>query len=309
MKGFITIATGAKHYYKIAANLLLSYRYFTKNPLPFAIIAEEKNEYTALFDDVIITTEAKRSFLDKFLLLKLCPYDETIFIDADSLAFGDLNVLWEQFADATDFSAIGANCGIEDVKTAWYNIEDLGEYGQGLTYKCKVHAGVCYIRNTDKVKTMYQDCMELYHNYEKMYFHTCPHSVDECVFGVAMPRNGMKTTSEDINLLAVYPFLVKIRASAWEGPFYCKTRWNAQTDHGILIHFGTANTHEALYRFNEEQLKLLPNYPEKDKVPLGKKILYKYKWRYFFLRIECGIKRMWKINIRRLKKLFSKKKK
>ena len=84
-RGFITIATGKSHYYKIAANLLLSYRFFSKNPYPFAIIAEEHNEYTELFDDVIITTEAMRSFTDKFLLLKLCPYDETIFFDAETL--------------------------------------------------------------------------------------------------------------------------------------------------------------------------------------------------------------------------------
>ena len=65
-KGFITIATGDKQYYMIAANLLLSYRCFSESPCPFAIIADEENEYTALFDDVIITNEAKQSFLDKF---------------------------------------------------------------------------------------------------------------------------------------------------------------------------------------------------------------------------------------------------
>ena len=53
-RGMITIATVDVHYYRIAANLLLSYRIFSDNPLPFAIIAEEENEYTALFDKVII---------------------------------------------------------------------------------------------------------------------------------------------------------------------------------------------------------------------------------------------------------------
>lgn len=30
-RGMVTIATGDKHYYEIAANLLLSYRFFQKN--------------------------------------------------------------------------------------------------------------------------------------------------------------------------------------------------------------------------------------------------------------------------------------
>lgn len=308
MRGFITIATGKEHYYKIAKNLLLSYRYFAKDPLPFAIIAEEENEYTALFDDVIITTEAKRSFLDKFLLLKLCPYDETIFIDADSLAFGDLNALWEQFEGATDFASIGVTCPIEDRETAWYNVEDIGEFGKDLPYKCRVHAGVCYIRNTEKAKKMYEDCMLLYRNFGKMHFNKAPQSVDECVFGVAMPRNGMKTIPEDINFLAVFPFLKWVKANIMEGPICCETNWHAITNSGILMHFGTANTHESLYRFNVEILQLLLKYKNEKEFSFVERLLYKHKWRYFFLRIECWFKRTWNINVRRLKKLFVRKK-
>jgi hypothetical protein len=47
--GFITIATGDVQYYKMAANLLHSYRYFSENPLPFAIFADTKtNTQTSL---------------------------------------------------------------------------------------------------------------------------------------------------------------------------------------------------------------------------------------------------------------------
>ena len=45
--GFITIATGDAQYYKIAVNLLHSYRWFSKAPVPFAILADQENEYTA----------------------------------------------------------------------------------------------------------------------------------------------------------------------------------------------------------------------------------------------------------------------
>ena len=46
--GFLTIAAGDEKYYKMAANLLQSYRYFSKSPLPFAILADRENEYTAV---------------------------------------------------------------------------------------------------------------------------------------------------------------------------------------------------------------------------------------------------------------------
>ena len=150
-RGFITIATGKKHYSEIAANLLKSYRYFSKSPFPFAVIAEEHNEYTDLFDDVIITNEATRSFMDKFLLMKLCPYDETIFIDADSFAYSDLNCFWDFFKDATDFSAIGINYDKNDPEGAWYNIEDIWKYGDLIPYKCRVHSGVMFVRKSSSL--------------------------------------------------------------------------------------------------------------------------------------------------------------
>ena len=35
-KGFVTIATGREEYYKLASNLLASYKYHTTRPMPWA---------------------------------------------------------------------------------------------------------------------------------------------------------------------------------------------------------------------------------------------------------------------------------
>lgn len=91
--GFLTIATGDEKYYKMAANLLQSYRYFSKPPLPFAILADRENEYTAKFDDVMLLENAHCNYLDKLSMLESLPYDVNIFIDADCIAYGDLNKL------------------------------------------------------------------------------------------------------------------------------------------------------------------------------------------------------------------------
>ena len=53
-RGFITIATGKEMYFQSAKNLLLSYKLYCDDPLPFAIMCDQENEYTALFDDVVL---------------------------------------------------------------------------------------------------------------------------------------------------------------------------------------------------------------------------------------------------------------
>ena len=85
-RGFITIATGREQYYEMAKNLVLSYRLFCDNPLPFAILCDKENEYTKAFDQVILFQPGPRVYFNKFELLRRCPFDETIFIDADCLA-------------------------------------------------------------------------------------------------------------------------------------------------------------------------------------------------------------------------------
>lgn len=71
--GFITIATGDEQYYRMAVNLLRSYRYFTGSALPFAVLADRENEYTAEFDDVRLFPEARRNYLDKLGMFDLLP--------------------------------------------------------------------------------------------------------------------------------------------------------------------------------------------------------------------------------------------
>ena len=99
-KGFVTIATGDKRYFEIARNLLYSYRQFCSINYPFTIICDQENEYTKEFDEVILLDKAYCSYLDKLKLYDYLPYDDTIFIDADSLAYGDLDKWWDIFSFA-----------------------------------------------------------------------------------------------------------------------------------------------------------------------------------------------------------------
>lgn len=117
--GFITIATGDERYYRMAANLLHSYRHFSRKALPFAILADRENAYTAEFDDVRLFPRVHRNYLDKLGMFDLLPYDVNIFIDADCLAYGDLSGLFEVFRNADDFCCFGRVLPLDD-KTGWF---------------------------------------------------------------------------------------------------------------------------------------------------------------------------------------------
>ena len=282
-RGFVTIATGDVKYYKMALNLLLSYKYHTRNPLPFAIIAEKENEYTKLFDKVLLTNEVSHSFMDKFLLLKFFPWDETIFFDADSLAFGDLNEYWEIFEGATDFSSIGVNVGING-EGAWYDVDGIGEYGEHISYKTRVHLGVAYIKKSDSIKQLYNDCKNIYTNYDKLHIHTNPTCYDEVILGIAMPMNKMKAVANPDRMLACYPCLTSVSGDMKKGILSYTTAWKAEVENnGLLVHFGTANTYVSLYRFSAEWLNFY--YFRSHNISLKDKLLYQLEFRKIILRI------------------------
>lgn len=250
-RGFVTMATGDIQYYKIAANLLLTYRLNSKESLPFAIIAEEHNKYTKLFDDVVIVKNVERSFMGKFLLLTSCPYDENIFFDADTLAYGDLNEWWTVFTDkSTDFSSIGSTVDLHSEKGAWYNVEDIWEYGKQIEYKCRVHLGVAFIRKSDKLTKMYTDCQDIIKNYDKLHFHTCPEAKDEATLGIAMPMNGMRTEKQIPRFMGFLPYLKEVHADMLTGSLSYTTDWGTKANgDGLLIHFGTRNTYKGFYLY------------------------------------------------------------
>lgn len=169
-RGFITIATGREEYYHLARNLLRSYRHFCPQPLPFALLCDRENELTADFDNVItFPNGASNSYLDKLSLGDFLPYDETIFIDADCLAFGDLNSLFDWFQDADDFSCFGRVLPLED-KTGWFEVENLGELREKVSYVVGLHGGIYYMRRGETTRKVFDTARALVPDYPRFHF-------------------------------------------------------------------------------------------------------------------------------------------
>ena len=204
-KGFVTVATGKEQYYKIARNLLRSYRFTTKEPLPFAVFCEQENEYTKEFDEVRVYPNATRSYLDKLEMFDLLPFDINIFIDADCLAFRDINRLFEIFEDADDFCCFGRVLPLDD-KTGWFEYDNLNdELKEKTNYVVGLHGGIYYMRRTEKCKAVFDCAKEFAENYADYKFTGIFETPgDEPVVALSMAVNNCKPIVHDLTSIICY---------------------------------------------------------------------------------------------------------
>ena len=254
-KGFITIATGNEIYYKIAVNLLHSYKYCSSSPLPFAIIADEHNEFTKEFDDVRIFNEAKCNYLDKLEMYDYLPYDINIFIDADCMVYRDINRLFDIFENADDFSCFGRVLSLDD-KTGWFEYENLNADLQNqIDYVVGLHGGIYYLRNTEKCKKVLDDAKTFSLNYANYKFKGKFETPgDEPLIALSMAVNNCKPIPHDLSAIFCY----------WECENGIKLNFknnsayvvpeNVYTD---IMHWGTRFTKTPIYLKQISALNLL----------------------------------------------------
>lgn len=255
-RGFITIATGKDEYYRMAAYLVRSYRQYSSDPLPFAILCDRENEFTALFDDVILYPNgATNSYLDKLDLGLFMPYGETIFIDADCLAYGDLNMLFSCFQTADDFSCFGRVLPLDD-KTGWFEYENLGSLKEKVSYVVGLHGGIYYMRRGEAVQAVFETAKSLlpeYHSFRfKGKFDT---PGDEPVVALSMALNQCKPV----------PFRTGTFCCYWEHENQMKLDITTPKavvlgdppERVVLVHWGTRFTRELVYKEQAELLDIL----------------------------------------------------
>lgn len=252
--GFITIAAGDEQYYRLAVNLLHSYRHFSENPLPFAILADRENAYTAEFDDVRIFSQTRRNYLDKLQMFAYLPYDVNIFIDADCLAYGDLNSLFDVFRDADDFSCFGRVLPLDD-KTGWFEYEHLGELKPQVSYIVGLHGGIYYMRRTELCRCVLETAQKLVTQYAQYKFKgNFSTPGDEPLIALSMALHGCRPIPHDFTRILCY----------WEHQGQMKldiakgSAFAADADiRTTLLHWGTRFTRTPLYRKQIADLQAL----------------------------------------------------
>lgn len=301
--GFITIATGKEEYFQLAVNLLHSYHHFTKNPLPFALLCDKENEYTREFDDVIAMEDASCSYLDKLSLDQYIPYDITIFIDADCLAYGDLNDIFTYFERGDDFSCLGRVLPLDD-KTGWFEYENLGGLKEKVSYVVGLHGGIYYMRKGDVCANVFKTARKLVPDYTSFKFKgKFDTPGDEPLIALSMALNNCKPLPFSKKLICCYwEYLDRMHLDIVNGT--AEGFESGRQSDGFstdLVHWGTRYTRTAEYKQQIELLNILDDTLNNKKVRIDlcrkkyHKIFRQNKRREFNLRLINKIKRVLRI--------------
>ena len=252
------MATGDRHYYEIARNLLRSYRWYSREPLPFAIICEEENEFTAEFDKTVIIYNPIHSFLDKIRLPELVPYDETIFIDSDCLAYRDLNGLWELFAKSGDFSYLGFSFPFS-CKYGWFQREDVGVFADKVQFSVVLQGGIYFMRK-GKLDSFSKTCHYIFDNFSSFKFSGYPYvdPVDEPILALASAVHGFTPARSYERVYCYYPLCGSSSQDISKGRL--RYRYNSTVlfpEGRFFMHWSTVETRGDVYKKEVRRLDKL----------------------------------------------------
>ena len=260
VRGFVTLATGNIVYYKMAANLLASFR--IHNPdVPFAIICDRKNDYTDLFDDVIVLEKAYGNYIDKFSLLVKSPYDESIFIEPDCLVYRNLDFFWDLLSHESDCSSFGWNKG---GLLHWFNTDETREHLMKLipeidenTVVPLFNPGYIFIRKGYGCQKMYEDCLKVAQCIsEDSLLNAYPPILcdgklrDDPIFSIAMGMNGFicHSVPERSKCIALPSKYTINKINIIEGGLDVTDKNGRKFDDCALLHFSTRKAlEEGLY--------------------------------------------------------------
>lgn len=247
-KGFVTIATGNDRYYRMARNLLRSYRQNCERPMSFAVVADRENEFTAEFDDVVILDKPTHSWMDKMRLLDCCPYDENLFIDADCLVYRDINFLWDLYRDADDFSCFGKALPLED-KNGWFTDQAAEFYP--IKFCTHLHGMLYFLRKSDTLLRMQTLCHDIIANYGQVTFKGFNDRLaDEPVYALAMAVLDLRPVERKPEYYCFVPFATKFRSNYASGAVRFANPTDGEVTDCCIVHWGNRNTLRAQYRFD-----------------------------------------------------------
>lgn len=264
MKGFVTLAVGNKKYYKLALNLLKSYKLHTHGNIPFAIICDRKNKYTEYFDKVIILKEFSCSYMDKLELLNNLPYEENIFIDADCLVYADINEYW-QFFPMQGVSCFGRALEVSS-NDGWFNINDIGSYKEKIDFIPQFHGGIMFLKNDNITNDVYKLSKKITNNYSNYKFKYFDKPADEPILALSTALMGCKPIELpkkiENRMFVFYPAAKEVYCDISNGYLSYINKKNQLIDNVFLCHYQNFNTEKPkykieAYKINHRKVSLL----------------------------------------------------
>lgn len=259
-KGFVTIATGNESYYQMAHNLLVSYRFHSKEPLPFAIICDRENKYTRDFDDVVVKDDLSKSYMDKLSLLSIPPYKENIFIDADCLAYSDLSNLFSLMPES-GVSCVGHKLPTSNTEDGWFSIYDIGEYAKSVKYIPQMHGGLIFFKDDALTKRIYSEAVQIADNYSNYKFKYFDKPADEPILALAIAAHAGDIIDvgslDSQSIFCFFPSVKKVSTHIRSGFLSYVNHQGVIVDNVSICHWQNCNTKH--HQYKNEVLALTQN--------------------------------------------------
>lgn len=185
-------------------------------------------------------------------MLSIPPFDFNIFIDADCLAYGDLNKLFEieRNNEREGVWTFGRTNSLES-HDGWFTHENTGEYKDKIKYLVDLHGGIVFFRSDPTTVVVYHTCLEISQKYASFKFQMFEKPADEPILALAMAVNGLKpinkSKTENANYYLFYPTAkqVKVDISQQQLSYtFDDTIWHHDV---LLMHWQNSNCSKALY--------------------------------------------------------------
>lgn len=140
-RGVLTIASGSDEYVMLAGALLKSIRLNAPRE-SVAVVTDRRDHPVISRFDHVIDFDARNGggFAQKLHLPAYAPFDETLYIDADCLAYGSLQELWAVFETVPSVGVIARRtptpfwCADLDRLPERYRLPSYLEFNGGLYY-------------------------------------------------------------------------------------------------------------------------------------------------------------------------------
>ena len=248
-KGFITVATG-KYYCGLAENLAMSYRLFSGTEYPLYAITDRKGakRLKKVFDGVVVLDEPHYTFLDKMEIARYTPFEQTVFIDADSVIVDDISFLMDDFEqNGSALSCIGSLIDIDDDHRPIHFDNRAVEHFCPDRYVA-FNGGVYYFRKSAEltrcIDFIFDDLIPHYKDYGLKEFRQ-GQMADEPLYGLAMVLRSFRPLDYDKDVMKL---LQDIKTLSWDmKKKECRFIWYGQEVSPVILHYGTHNTYTTKY--------------------------------------------------------------
>lgn len=256
-RGFVTVATGDWYCY-LAQNLAMSYKMFGNCDYPFYVITDKNGEkkLKKYFDGVVVLQKPYYTFMDKMVVYNNSPFEQTIFIDADSNIVSDISFLFDDFErNNSDMSCVGAFREINK-QSQPNHFGDTAVNHFKLKQYIAFNGGIYYFRKSVKC----EECLEfiqteLIPNYKKYQLKEFRNGqmADEPLYGLAFVVLGFDPLDTKKDIMKQ---VQKIENLSWNFKNRrCSFIWYGQSVSPVVLHFGTHNTYTKKYVYYNSLLK------------------------------------------------------